>query len=133
MKRFIRDFLYATFALYTASIIAEGIVFQEGIITMLLAGLGLMLSLILAKPVINILLLPLNLITFGLFRWISSAIILYLVTMIVPGFVIEKFYFSGLTTEWFDIPAINLEGIFSFVGFALIISILTSFLNWLKK
>lgn len=133
MKRIIRHYVYDTFALYAASQIAKGISFQGGLRTFFMAGLGITVAMLLVKPILNILLLPLNLITFGLFRWVSSAIALYLVTLVVPGFKVNGFYFAGLSTKWLDIPQLNLSGFISFIGFSFLISLVISFTFWIRK
>ncbi|PIZ45666.1 hypothetical protein COY30_01575, partial [Candidatus Woesebacteria bacterium CG_4_10_14_0_2_um_filter_44_9] len=87
----------------------------------------------LVKPLINLLLLPLNLITFGFFRWVSSAIALYLVTLVIPGFKIIGFSFAGFSSRWLDIPAFSLSGFFAFIGFSFAISAFASIIHWLVK
>jgi len=133
MKRILRLYVFDTVALYVASQIASGLVFESGIMTLLAAGLGLVVSTLVVKPIINILLLPINLITFGLFKWASSAIALYLVTLIVPGFKIIAFNIPALSSRWLDVPAIGLEGILAFVAFSFLVFLLTSVLTWLTK
>jgi len=133
MKGIFRLYLIETFSLYLISSIATGIVLEKGLLTLLLAGLGLTVASSIAKPIINLLLLPLNLMTFGLFRFISSAIALYLVTLIVPGFKLSGFYFSGFSSNWFDLPSISLTGILAFIAFSLVLSVLTTFLHWLIR
>ncbi len=133
MKRIIRAYFIAVLSLYLVDQISQGMVFEKGVETFLLAGLGLAVALLFARPVINILLLPINLVTFGLFRWVSSAIALYLVTLVVPGFNITKFYFAGLSSPWIDIPQINLKGFVAYVAFAFILSLVTSFIYWVRK
>jgi uncharacterized membrane protein YvlD (DUF360 family) len=110
---------------------AQGMVFEEGTKTLLLAGLGLTAVTIFAKPVINLMLLPLNLVTYGLFRWVSSGVALFLVELIIPKFSINNFLFSGLTNRWFDLPLITLQGIPAYIAFAFILSFITSILFWL--
>lgn len=131
MKRILRHFVVDTTTLFLVSRIASGLVFERGFETLLLAGLALTATSLLAKPVINILLLPLNLITFNLFRWLSSAIALYIVTLIVPSFKITGFFFAGFSSQWLDIPAMNLEGILAYVVYAFILSFITGFIYWL--
>lgn len=133
MKTILRSYTINTVSLYIVSTIASGIVFDQGVKTLLLAGIGLMISSLILKPIINILLLPINLITFGLFRWLSSAITIYLVTLLIHGFRIEKFYFAGLHTNLIDLPALSLGGIWSFVAFSLALSVVTSTIHWLFK
>lgn len=133
MKRLLRHYVIVTFSLWGVSKLANGMVFQKGLDTLFVAGLGFMAASILAKPVINILLLPLNLVTFGFFRWVSSAIVLYLVTLLVSEFKLTAFRFAGLQSKWIDIPSMNFTGILAFVAFAFMISLITSFVFWLVR
>ena len=133
MKTILRHYVIDTVSLYLISQIAGGLVFENGYRGILLTGVGLSLVSLLAKPVINLLLLPINLVTFGFFRWVSAALALYLVTVLMPGFKITAFNFIGLQTQWFTIPAINLGGILSYVAFSFLLSIVTSFIFWLIK
>jgi len=133
MRKIIRHYVLDTFALYLASQLTSGMIFENGYQTLLLAGVALTITTMLAKPIINILLLPINLITFGLFKWVSSAIALYLVTMVVPGFKIIQFYFAGLATKFFDFPVISLEGILAYIGFSFLLSLITSLLFWIFR
>jgi putative membrane protein len=133
MRKIIRHYILDTFSLYLVSQLASGMNFEKGFETLFITGGALTIATILAKPVINILLLPLNLITFGLFKWVSSAIALYLVTLVVPGFKIGQFFFGGLTTKLFDVPSISLEGTLAFVAFSFILSLITSILFWIFR
>ena len=108
-------------------------VFENGMTSVLLAGVGIVLTSFLVKPIINLLLLPINLLTFGIFKWISSAITLYLVTLIVPGFRIYDFVFSGFSNPWIGIPALNVVAPLSYIAFSFIITFVTSIIYWLIK
>jgi putative membrane protein len=133
MKRILRHFAIDTFSLWVISNIAKGMFFERGFATLFVTGIALMGVFLLAKPVINLLLLPINLITFGLFRWVSSAVVLYIVTLIIREFKIVSFTFGGFTSKWVDIPAFNFQGILAYVAFSFLLSLLTSFLYWLMK
>lgn len=133
MKSLIKIYLISTLALFFASRLFTGIILEKGLESLALAGLGLALISLLVKPLINLLLLPLNLITFGLFRWVSSAIALYLVTLIVPGFRIIGFSFAGYSSRWLDIPAFSLGSFFAFIGFSFAISVFASIIHWLIR
>jgi len=133
MKRILRHYVIDTFSLWAVSQITSGLVFERGVVTLLIAGIGVTIVSIAAKPVINLLLFPLNLVTFGVFRWVSSAIIIFLVTLIVPAFKVNGFYLAAISNNWMDIPAINLSGAFAFIGFSFFLSFITSFIYWLIK
>ena len=133
MKRILKLFLIELATLYLISSVVKGLVFEKGIETVLLTAAGLTVAAYLVKPIINVLLLPINLLTFGLFRWLSSAIALYLVTLVVPGFKVTSFAFSGLSTQWMDIPQVSFEGFLAFIAFSFLISIFVSILHWIVK
>lgn len=131
MKKILRHFTVNTVSLYLASSIASGLVFAKGFETLLLTGIALTIASIIAKPVINILMLPINLITFGLFRWVSSAITIYLVTLVVPGFKIVNFAFGGFSSVWIDLPVLTFTGIAALIAFSFLHSLIASFIYWL--
>lgn len=133
MKRILRHFLIEAFSLYLVSQAASGLVFEDGNWTFIVASFGITIATLFGKPVINVLLLPLNLVTFGLFRWVSSSVALYLVTLVVPGFKLIEFNFPGFTSKWVDIPALYFEGILAYVAFSFLLSLVTSFLHWLRR
>lgn len=133
MKRIIRHFVIDTFSLWVVTQMAGGLIFEKGLYTLLLTGAAVTAVSFLAKPAINLLLLPLNLVTFGLFRWVSAAIVLYIATLIVPMFKVASFSFAGYYSRWIDIPAMNLKGFLAFIAFSFLLSLITSFIYWLIK
>ena len=133
MRSILKYFIINTITLYLVSLAVSGIVFAEGTYSLLLAGLVLTLTSLIIRPIINILLLPINLITFGLFRWVGFAVTLYLVTLIVPGFKLLDFTFKGFSSYWFSIPVISLSGILAFIAFSFLISLVSSFAYWIFK
>lgn len=133
MRRILKYFLVCASSLYIVSETTVGLEFAKGAETFLLASAALTVASILAKPVINLLLLPINLITFGLFRWLSYGVILYLVTLVVDGFKVNGFQFAGFTSTWFDIPPVNFEGLLAYIAYALYLALLTSVFHWILK
>lgn len=133
MKRLIKHYVIDTYTLYLVSLIASGLTFQDGVRTLLMAGLGLTAVTIFAKPIINLMLLPLNMVTYGLFRWVSSAVALYIVELIIKEFKIVEFTFTGFSNKWIDIPAMHFEGVAAYVAFAFMLSLFTSIIHWVFK
>ncbi len=133
MKKLLRHYIIDTVSLYLVSLTASGLIFGQGHDTLLIAGLGLMAVSIFAKPVINILLLPLNMVTFGLFRWVSSAIAIYLVELLISDFSIGVFNYSGYTSKWFDIPALSFEGFWAYIALSFLLSFYSSTMHWITK
>lgn len=133
MKTVLKHFVINTVSLYAISLVVSGIVFSNGMYSIILAGVALTLTTLIIKPVINILLLPINLITFGLFRWLGFTISLYLVTLVVPGFKLLDFSFKGFSSSWFTIPPILITGILAFIAFSFPISFVASVGYWILK
>lgn len=133
MRKILRHFFENTLALYFVSQIASGMVFSAGVETFLKTAVVLTLVSFLAKPAISLLLLPLNLVTFGVFKWVSSAVALYVVTLIVSEFKVIGFNFAGFTSKWFDLPGIHFTGFLAYIAFSFLLSICISVMNWLNK
>jgi putative membrane protein len=131
MRKLLKHFALDTTSLYLVSMFVTGISFLGGTYTLLLSGLVLMLATMVVKPVINILLLPINLVTFGLFKWVTYAITLYLVTLVVPDFKLGDFVFAGYQNYYIELPAFSLQGVFAFIAFSFAISTVSSALHWL--
>jgi len=133
VRTIFKHFLINTVSLYLISLIVSGIVFGDGTYSLLLTGAVLTVTTLIIRPIINILLLPINLVTFGLFRWVGFAITLYIVTLIVPGFKLFDFAFKGFSSYWFSIPSVTLSGILAFIAFSFLISFVSSVLHWMLK
>ena len=133
MRTVLKHFIIDTVALYLVSRMVNGMVFVDGLTTIILAGGVLMVATMVIRPIINLLLLPLNLITFGFFKWVGFAITLYIVTLVVPGFKLLDFVFKGFSSYWFSIPAISLTGMLAFIAFSFLISLIASVVYWIFK
>src|SRR5688572_12173068 len=101
MKGLLRSFVIHAGILWFVATNVGGIEYSDDIKILLGGAFALTLVDALIKPLINLLLLPFNLITLGTFRWVSSVIALYLTTLVVPGFAIRAFTYPGLATEYF--------------------------------
>lgn len=129
MKKLLKIFTREVLALYVATQIASGIVFENALQGLIVAGVALAVAQYIVKPVVNLLLLPINLATLGLFRFISHAITLFIVDVALNDFQVTGFHFLGLTSKFLDLPAINFEaGPVAYVAFSLILFVVTSLL-----
>jgi len=142
LKNYLRLFLINFLALWLLSrfmwgfalkVHPEGIEFLNSYQTIALTALVLTLLSTLVKPLIKILLIPINLLTLGAFRWLINVITLWLVTLIVPQFKIGSFVFQGLDWNGFIIPSFFVAKFWVFVLASLFISLVTSFVLWLTK
>lgn len=83
-------------------------------------------------PLLKILFLPLNLLTLGLFAWITNVLALYALTTIVSDFQLVPYAFAGLNYNGFILPAYDLSPFLVAIVASFIIGIITHFLQWLS-
>lgn len=132
IRKFLRAFVIQAVGLWFVSSQIGGIEFSDSFNTLIYASIGLTLVELILRPVINLMLLPLNLITLGTFRWVTNVLILYLVTILVTGFSITAFTFKGFQTGALIIPEIYLSKFMAFIVISFVLSIITSFFFWLS-
>lgn len=133
MKKYLRLYLINLFGLWAVKNLMAGVSFGDNYKVLLFAALALTICDLVVKPIINLLLLPLNILSLGIFRWLTNVIGLYLVTLVVPQFEISSFNFPGVSFHGFVIPSIYLTQFWSLVTASFLISLLVSFILWLIK
>ncbi len=133
MKGLLRNIVINAGSFYALSQIVGGVKILGGIPTFIFAGIVFSLISMFVKPVLSILTLPFNLVTFGLFVCITNAILLYLLTVLVPDIVISVFTFPGASVAGFVIPKIYFNTLFAYVVCACILSTITSIIQWFIK
>ncbi len=133
MKKHLCAFFINFLCLIIVSNVLGGIRFLEGYKTIALAAGILTLVNLLIRPLINLFLLPVNLLTLGLFRWLTNVISLWLVTLVIPQFEINSFLFPGWKYQGLIIPEIPLSRFWVLVIASFLISLINNFLLWLTK
>ena len=109
-----------------------GFIFDGGTITLLKAAViftGINLILV---PILKLLLLPLNLLTLGLFAWVANVVALYVLVRLVPAVHISSFYFSGYIIGGFVIPPYEVTTFITAIICSLIIGVFTHLAHWLS-
>ena len=133
MKYIVRVFLFNVFALWLASQLLPTIVLPPGYQTVLLAGLTLSMLMLIVKPILKILFIPINILTFGLLSWVINVIVVYLLTIFVPEIQIRLWVFPGSTWAGFVIPAIHLTYLTALIVSSLLITIITDVLHYVSE
>lgn len=119
MKYLVRVFLFNIFALWFVREIYGGLVIDGGVQSVLLAAFVLSVLMIIVKPILKILFIPINFITFGLGNWLINTVILLILTLLIPAVIVQEYMFPGLSWQGFMIPSIK----FNYVWSLLIISV----------
>jgi len=121
-------------SVYIASKILGGVVsYVGGFKTLLLASLVLAAVNLIVRPLINLLLLPIHLVTLGLFRWVANLITLFTVTRFVPDFMIHPFTSPQINLTYLIVPAINFSAFGAFLYVTFVLTLTFHFLYWLLQ
>jgi putative membrane protein len=88
-------------------------------VTLIITGVVLAILQTLVKPILKLLFLPINVITFGLFSWVINVLILWLAVYLVPGFHINNLVVFGVAFNQF----------FSLLTISFLMSVIQSFVK----
>lgn len=132
MKTLLRYFLINLVSLWIATKVISGLTYTGGVKSLIIGGLAFMLINFILVPLLKILLLPLNLLTLGLFAWITNVLALYALTTIVSDFQLVPFTYQGTSLGGIIIPAYELSPFLVAVAASFLIGIITHFLQWLS-
>ncbi len=133
LKKHLRLYLINLAALAITAHFIDGVSYQGGFWSLAWIALIFLLVETFLKPLAKLLLLPINLITLGTFRWVINVLVLYLVTRITPELTVIGFYFKGFTYQGFTIPAMNISLVWTFILASFFISWVSATLIWLAK
>jgi len=134
LRLFLRSISINLASVYIAAQILSGVVvYVGGWYTLFVAALAIATANLFIRPLVNLLLLPINLVTLGFFRWAANLIILFLVTRIVPSLQIQPFTFSGLNLTFIIIPPIHFSIFGAFIVATLTLTVIFHFLYWLLQ
>lgn len=126
-------FLFNVFALWLTSEWIPALVAPGGWQTILFAGFTLSLLMLIVVPLLKILFIPINIITFGLLSWCINVIVIYLLTVFVPEIQIRPFVFEGGSWSGFVIPSMSISYLWALILTSLCISTLTDVLHYVSE
>lgn len=133
MKAFLRAILTNLLVLYLVDAVYPSFSILHDLKTLLTAAVIWLLLNKIVKPIIKLLLLPINLITLNLFSWAVSLITLFLLPLIVSGISISPYDFPGLSYQGFSIPNFHLSLFLSYVVTSTLLNVFHNFIAWLIK
>ena len=131
MKSFLRASSVNGLSLFLLGQALEGVTITGGLRVFALGGMFLTILGITLKPIFNLISLPLNMVTLGMFSFFSNAILLYILTILVTEIKIQAFSCPGFSWAGFIIPEMHFNTIFAYVISASLLSIIQGIINWL--
>lgn len=97
MKKLIRRIIISIASIYIVSLINGGFRYDNGFQTLFLAGFVMFFLDTIIEPILNIIFLPINFLTAGLFKWVIGVGLLFALTYFVPALHITEWTFPGYT------------------------------------
>jgi len=129
MKDFLRQSLINSFSLYLVASVFPGLTVPRMVFSLIWAGIIFTLINRLVKPIIKLFLLPINLLTLGLFGWLANVLVLLIATRLinsltVTGFVSQAFSYSG-----FSVPSLTFSPFIALIVTSFLLSLTFNLLD----
>lgn len=132
MKTLLRYYLINLASLWITTQLVAGLKYSGGMTTLLIGGFVFTIINIILVPLLKILLLPLNILTLGLFASLTNVLALFVLTKTVSAFKLMPFYFPGFHFNEVSVAPFELNIFWVAVIASLSIGIITHFLQWLS-
>lgn len=133
MRSLILKILATAASFYVAQYFLDGFQIDNYWSVYLLTSLVFVIFNFILSPIIKLLLLPINLLTLGLFRWLTNVLVLYLFDLVYEGIRISAFTFPGYSSSVISLPAGDLNLFWVLVLSSLLISLTYSIITMLFK
>ena len=129
MKYVLRCFLFHAFSLWLTTQILPGISVNGGWQGILISACILSILMLFVKPLLKILFIPINIMTFGLLSWTVNVMVIYFLTFLAPGVQISSWIFSGFSNNGFVIPSFPVSYMLSLVIVTIVLTTFTNILH----
>lgn len=133
VRKFLRSLVYSAVALFLTSQIIPGFEIAPGLFNLLIVTLVLTLLNWLVRPLVKLLLLPINLVTLGAFRWLTTIVILYLLTWVIPEVNIFSFPLHTIPVIGIVLPQIFVGKFIATLLTTLSFTTIRRLIVWLTK
>lgn len=131
MRKIILSLLKAAASFYVAGYFLAGFNIDNTWSAYLIASIVFIIFNFFLSPIIKLLLLPINLLTLGLFRWLSNVLVLYLFDLLYDGINIVAFTYPGYSSNLISIPTGSLNLFWVLVISSLLMSLTYSLISTL--
>ena len=129
MRKLILKILATAASFYVAQYFLAGVHIDPTWSSYLIASVVFVIFNFILSPIIKLLLLPINLLTLGLFRWVTNVLVLYLFDLLYDGIKITSFTYPGYSSSLISLPAGHLSLFWVLVLTSLIMSMTYSLIS----
>lgn len=115
MKKLFRMFIFSAFALFLTSLWNKGFILSDSVYYFLVSVIAITIIYYLIAPVLKLVLLPLNLISFGIASFCCILFLLHLFSSGFHLFMITDWVFKPVNILGFLIPTINISYVLNLI------------------
>jgi putative membrane protein len=130
-KDFLRSGFRTFLSLAGLAWLFPGFVAVGDILSLPIAALVLTVINILIKPILKLLLLPLNVLSFGMFHWVINVITLFLLTLLVDQVQFRAFVFPGFNQFGISLPQVSFSALGSLIVGSFLVTFIRKAVIWL--
>jgi uncharacterized membrane protein YvlD (DUF360 family) len=129
MKYFVKTWMFYMVAIWLIKEWIPAFQVSGGWIYILYAGGILAFLMLLIRPIIKILFIPINFLTLGLVSWVVNVIVIYLLTLIAPNVTVVPWVYQGWSWQGFIIPATTIPYLATLILVTFALTFVTQFLE----
>lgn len=123
MRSLLIKILATMASFYATALLIGGFRIEQTWQSYLISALFFLLFNLLITPLIKLLLLPINLLTLGLFRWLGSVLALYVFDLLYTGISIGSYVFAGYTSSLLSLSPATIASFWVYCLSALVMSV----------
>lgn len=131
MKQILRQYLFFVVSIYLVDKFIPGISYSDNWVVLLESSLLLFIVHFSIRPLANLIALPINVLTLGLFSFLINGLMLYLVTLGIGDFKVHAFYSPAVNLGVVRFNTVFVSTFFSYILIAFLISLTRNFFIWL--
>jgi|SRR3989339_642033 len=133
MKKIVRFIILFSFTLISINGLLHNLNFQNQTITLIKTAAILTVFEIILKPIIKLLLLPINILTLGLIRIVINTLGFYLATFLLSDLTLNNISLPSFQWQGFTVPPLSFNGFFAYLVTSVSASLTLNFYNYFLK
>ena len=133
MRSLLRRYFIIVISIYSVTQLIPGLTIQNNWSGLFYAAFILSILLYIAKPIANLIMLPINILTLNLAAWIINIVMIYLWVLLVREVNINPWEFAGLSWGPIRLVPYNFGTFAVTVITAIFLILIERFFNWLIR
>ena len=131
MRALLQQYLFFVTSIFLVARFLPGLSYGNSLEILLESSLILFIVHFSVRPIVNLIALPINVLTLGVFSFLVNGLMIYLVALVIPSFRVTSFYFPAVSLSVIRVNSFEVGTILSYVVIAFFISVVRDFLLWL--